>query len=119
GCFCPTERAKARLLDARPTRAYKQAVALMLRKRPSMSPTRKLSLFGVGLLVSLAVGPRAAHATESAQDFVQSKQATVTTLLHQSPSSQRDKQISAVLDGMMDYDELAKRSLASHWNDLS
>src|SRR5262249_27240277 len=70
------------------------------------------------VLASLAIGPRA-FAADSAQDFVQSKQARVTSLLHQSPSSQRDKQIAAVLDGMMDYDELAKRSLASHWNDLS
>jgi phospholipid transport system substrate-binding protein len=78
---------------------------------------RKLVL-GAGVLASLAIGPRA-FAADSAQDFVQSRQARVTSLLHQSPSSQRDKQIAAVLDGMMDYDELAKRSLATHWNDLS
>ena len=79
---------------------------------------RKLTLFGVGLLASLAIGPRA-FAAQSAQDFVQSKQAQVTSLLHQAASSQRDKQVSAVLDGMMEYDELAKRSLAAHWGELS
>jgi phospholipid transport system substrate-binding protein len=79
---------------------------------------RKLTLFGVGLLASLAIGPRA-FAAQSAQDFVQSKQAQVTSLLHQAASSQRDKQVSAVLDGMMEYDELAKRSLAGHWSELS
>ena len=78
---------------------------------------RKLVL-GAGVLASLAIGPHA-FAADSAQEFVQSKQARVTSLLHESPSSQRDKQIAAVLDGMMDYDELAKRSLATHWNDLS
>jgi phospholipid transport system substrate-binding protein len=80
--------------------------------------TRKLTLFGVGLLVSLAIGPRA-FAAESAQDFVQSKQAQVSSLLHQAASSQREKQVSAVLDGMMEYDELAQRSLAAHWSELS
>ena len=95
----------------------------MLRKkygmRPGMSRSiRKLTLFGVGLLASLAIGPRA-FAAQSAQDFVQSKQAQVTSLLHQAASSQRDKQVSAVLDGMMEYDELAKRSLAAHWGELS
>src|SRR5215471_4849567 len=95
----------------------------MLRKkygmRPGMSRSiRKLTLFGVGLLASLAIGPRA-FAAQSAQDFVQSKQAQVTSLLHQAASSQRDKQVSAVLDGLMEYDELAKRSLAAHWSELS
>jgi phospholipid transport system substrate-binding protein len=40
-------------------------------------------------------------------------------LVRQAPGSQRDKQVAAVLDGMIDYDELAKRSLAGHWADLS
>src|SRR5882724_9512177 len=79
---------------------------------------RTLSLFGVGLLMALTL-TSPVLAADSAQEFVQSKQARVTSLLHQSPSSQRDKQIAAVLDGMMDYDELAKRSLATHWTDLS
>jgi phospholipid transport system substrate-binding protein len=79
---------------------------------------RQLALFAVGLLTALTLGNRA-FAAGSAQEFVKAKQARVTSLLHQTPSSQRDKQIAAVLDGMMDYDELAKSSLASHWNDLS
>ena len=43
----------------------------------------------------------------------------VTALLRQiakCPARQADRQ---VLDGMIDYDELAKRSLATHWADLS
>jgi phospholipid transport system substrate-binding protein len=85
----------------------------------TMHPSfRRLSVVGLALMAALAAGP-SALAAESAQDFVQAKQARVTSLLHQTPGSQRDKQIAAVLDGMMDYDELAKRSLASHWNDLS
>jgi len=57
-----------------------------------------------------------AHAAESAQDFIQSRQSQVTQLVRQAAG---DKQVAAVLDGMIDYDELAKRSLAAHWSDLS
>jgi phospholipid transport system substrate-binding protein len=89
----------------------------MLTGKTMMHSIRKLILAG-GLMAGLAFGPRA-FAADSAQDFVQSKQARVTSLLHESPSSQRDKQVAAVLDGMMNYEELAKRSLATHWNDLS
>jgi phospholipid transport system substrate-binding protein len=39
--------------------------------------------------------------------------------LHQGQGTQRDKQVAAVLDGMIGYDELARRSLATHWSDLS
>jgi len=60
-----------------------------------------------------------AHAAESAQDFIQSRQSQVTQLVRQAAGAQRDKQVAAVLDGMIDYDELAKRSLAVHWSDLS
>jgi phospholipid transport system substrate-binding protein len=70
-------------------------------------------------LSALALAEPRALAGDSAQDFVQTRQTQVTTLLHQSAGAKRDKQIQAVLDGMIDYDELAKRSLAAHWTDLS
>ena len=43
----------------------------------------------------------------------------MTALLRQAQTGQRDKQVAAVLDGMIAYEELAKRSLAAHWGDLS
>jgi phospholipid transport system substrate-binding protein len=58
-------------------------------------------------------------ATESAQDFVKERQNQVSQLVRQAPGNQRDKQMAAVLDGMIDYEELAKRSLAAHWASLS
>ena len=75
-----------------------------------------VSLSALALAISVTVPARAA---ESAQDFIQSRQSQVTQLVRQAPGAQRDKQVAAVLDGMIDYDELAKRSLAAHWGDLS
>jgi phospholipid transport system substrate-binding protein len=75
-----------------------------------------VSLGAIAVATSLTAP---AHAAESAQDFIQMRQAQVTQLVRQAPGSQRDKQVAAVLDGMIDYDELAKRSLAGHWADLS
>ncbi len=71
------------------------------------------------VLAALAVGEGRALAGDSAQDFIQSRQSQVTALLRQSPGAQRDKQIATVLDGMIDYGELAKGSLAAHWSELS
>jgi phospholipid transport system substrate-binding protein len=75
-----------------------------------------VSLGAIVLATSLAAP---AHAAESAQDFIQSRQSQVTQLIRQAPGAQRDKQVATVLDGMIDYDELTKRSLAAHWADLS
>jgi phospholipid transport system substrate-binding protein len=79
---------------------------------------RRFLLLGIALLGTLALGPQA-FAADSAQEFIQSKQARVTSLLHDQAGSQRDKQVAAVLDGMISYEELAKKSLASHWTGLS
>lgn len=48
-----------------------------------------------------------------------SKQGQVTSLLHEPESADRDRKVAQVLDSMIDYDALAKRSLAGHWDDLS
>jgi phospholipid transport system substrate-binding protein len=70
-------------------------------------------------LAALALVEPQAFASSSAEEFIQTRQAQVTTLLHQGQGTQRDKQVAAVLDGMIGYEELAKRSLAAHWGDLS
>jgi phospholipid transport system substrate-binding protein len=70
-------------------------------------------------LAALAFVAPSALAASSAEEFIQTRQAQVTTLLHQAQNGQRDKQVATVLDGMIAYDELAKRSLAAHWGDLS
>jgi phospholipid transport system substrate-binding protein len=77
------------------------------------------ALVSLGALVAATSLALPAHAAESAQDFIQSRQSQVTQLVRQAPGAQRDKQVATVLDGMIDYDILAKRSLAAHWGDLS
>jgi phospholipid transport system substrate-binding protein len=83
--------------------------------------SRTLRTFvAIGVTVfALAWSESRARADESAQAFIQSRQNEVTALLHQAGSAQRDRKISAVLSVMIDFDELAKRSLAAHWSDLS
>ncbi len=78
---------------------------------------RTLASLGIALAALAVFEPQAL--ADSAQEFIQSRQSQVTALLHQSPGAQRDKQIANVLDGMIDYQELAKRSLAVHWADLT
>ena len=78
---------------------------------------RTLASLGFAVVALAALEPQAL--ADSAQDFIQSRQTQVTTLLRQSPGAQRDKQVAGVLDGMIDYEELAKRSLAAHWADLT
>ena len=78
---------------------------------------RTLASLGIALTALVALEPQAL--ADSAQDFIQSRQTQVTALLHQTPGAQRDKQIANVLDAMIDYEVLAQRSLAAHWDDLS
>jgi phospholipid transport system substrate-binding protein len=60
-------------------------------------------------------------AAESAKDFIKARQDEVITLLQKQKSAGtgRDKKVADVLAKMLDYDHLARQSLASHWNDLS
>jgi phospholipid transport system substrate-binding protein len=76
-------------------------------------------LVSLGALVVATSLAMPAHAAESAQDFIQTRQSQVTQLVRQAPGAQRDKQVATVLDGMIDYETLAKRSLGNHWGDLS
>src|SRR5882724_10977864 len=74
----------------------------------------------IGLtLAALALVEPQAFAGSSAEEFIQTRQAQVTSLLHQGQGTQRDKQVAAVLDGMIGYDDLAKASLSAHWDELS
>lgn len=78
---------------------------------------RKLAGIGFVLIALTAAG--AASAGDGAQGFIQARQAEVTSLLREPAGTSRDKKISSVLDKMIDFDKLARRSLASHWDDLS
>jgi ABC-type transporter MlaC component len=80
-------------------------------------------------LVCLAFGG-VARADESAQSFIEKEHARLTTLLKQPASPARDSQVTHELDGMVDYDELARRAFGqpcpaaipectNHWKELT
>ena len=50
---------------------------------------------------------------------IKAKHAELTTLLKQPKSAANETQIQSVVDGMLDYDALAQRSLSKHWDSLS
>ena len=66
-------------------------------------------------LLALAPG---ALADSPAQSFIQQRQAKVSGFLKGAAGAARDKQVAAVLDEMLDYDQLARRSLAKHWDEV-
>src|SRR4051812_46386652 len=65
----------------------------------------------VALAVACALSSGAAGADEGAQGFVEHQHQRLTSLLHQPASSAREGQIDKELDAMVDYTELARRSL--------
>lgn len=69
--------------------------------------------------VTLALGlafslPAAAEG--SAEGFVKARQSELTTLLRKPESPANQKEVAAVFDRMLDYDRLARESLADEWD---
>lgn len=80
---------------------------------------KKLAALALTAAFTLAALPGSADASSlGAQDFIQARQAKVTDLLKKPASSARDQQIAAVLDGMLDYERLAREALSQHWSTL-
>lgn len=80
---------------------------------------KKLAALALTAAFTFAALPGAAIASSlGAQDFIRARQAKVTDLLKKPASSARDQQIAAVLDGMLDYDRLAREALSQHWSTL-
>jgi len=80
---------------------------------------KKLAALALTAAFTFAALPGAAIASSlGAQDFIRARQTTVTDLLKKPASSARDQQIAAVLDGMLDYDRLAREALSQHWSTL-
>jgi len=88
---------------------------------------RFLGMMTLATGVTFAV---AAHADEGAQKYVETQHKAIIALLKQPASASRDTQISTLLDGMIDYDELTRRSFGqpcppqipnctNHWKELS
>jgi ABC-type transporter MlaC component len=88
----------------------------------------------VAVALSLAIASPAPAdempSSTAAQAFVEKQTSQLTTLLKQPASAGRDAQITQTLDGMVDYDELARRAFGTpcpatepgcqnHWADLT
>jgi ABC-type transporter MlaC component len=74
--------------------------------------------------------PMPAYAAGDPQEFVQREHEKLQGLLHQPKTGARDSQVQRELDGMVDYDELARRAFGqpcpaaipgctNHWGELS
>lgn len=80
-----------------------------------MKTLRELIIFSFALL--LVAAP--AQAGPGPEGFVKAKQGELAVLLKQTKTSATEQKIGAVFDQLLDYDSLAKESLADHWNDRS
>jgi ABC-type transporter MlaC component len=92
--------------------------------------TAAAALAALALVADVSMS-RTAHAdAASPEDFVRTEQTTLQGLLRQPVSADRDAKLNHELDGMVDYDELARRtfghpcqisipSCTDHWKDLT
>ena len=71
------------------------------------------------LFFALSLFASSALAGPGPEGFVKAKQGELTVLLKQAKSSATEQKIGAVFDQLLDYDALAKESLADHWNERS
>lgn len=67
----------------------------------------------------LFFGTESAKAASTAEDYVRAQHSELITLLTQPKSAARDQKVSAIMDRVFDYDDLARRSLGDEWGQLS
>ena len=68
--------------------------------------------------LALTLATTAPALAQAPDDFVKTGHAQLETLLKQPASAQRDAQISATFDQLVDYSELIKRCFKEHWTEL-
>jgi phospholipid transport system substrate-binding protein len=93
-------------------------------RAPGSDRTTMDRLRRIVLLVCLTAAwglltPVASRADGGATGFIKQKQSQVSTLLHEPPSRERERRVGAILDSMIDYDDLAERSMQNHWDELT
>jgi ABC-type transporter MlaC component len=72
----------------------------------------------VCITLALTLATTAPALAQSPDDFVKTGHAQLEQLLKQPASAQRDAQISATFDQLVDYSELIKRCFKEHWTEL-
>jgi ABC-type transporter MlaC component len=65
----------------------------------------------LALALACGLSTTASAADEGPQGFVEKQHLRLSALLHEAPSATRDQRITHELDGLVDYDELARRTL--------
>ena len=74
--------------------------------------------FFTALALTFTLAASAPAFAQSPDDFVKTGHAQLTSLLQQAASAQRDAQIAAAFDQMVDYSELVRRCFKEHWSEL-
>jgi len=74
-----------------------------------------ITLLLSGVATVLGVGP--ARAQQTAQQFVEQRHASAQALLRRPANDARTRELSRLFEDMLDYEELARRSLSRHWNE--
>lgn len=77
-----------------------------------------LSTFALTSAATTAEAQNAAQ-PDAAKRFLERKHDAVNRVLRSEAGAQRDAQLDRLLDGMLAYDVLARRALASHWDQRS
>jgi len=92
-----------------------------------MSLTRPAQLLILGLfiatpLMASTMAPAQAHAQATpaaAQQFLEGRHQAVQSLLRRPASPQRNQALAAAIEGLLDYDDLAREALGSAWDEHS
>jgi phospholipid transport system substrate-binding protein len=96
-------------------------------RSPNLSRRARATLRAVALLAAIATPAFAAHpisaeaqsAAPDAQRFLEARHHEVNRVLSQPPNDARNQRLEQLLDGLLDYQELARRALARHWEERS
>ena len=81
-----------------------------------------LGLFIATPLMASTMAPAQAHAQATpaaAQQFLEDRHQVVQSLLRRPASSQRNQVLAAAIEGLLDYDDLAREALGSAWDEHS
>lgn len=90
----------------------------------------RLARFAQAAVFALSLSIAGAAVAGDAQSYMETNQGTMNNLLKQPASGSRDQQIATLLDGMIDYEELVRRSFGEpcpaavpsctdHWKSLT
>jgi len=87
-------------------------------------PTTLLRAAMVPLVLAALVFPRGASADDTAKTFLEQRHTAVSRILRSSGgeaqiAAARETELDSLLGSLLDYDELSKRALRDHWDELS